>query len=1179
MQIGYDPLTPTGRRKRTRRDNRMQMSAKWYRRGVILTLLCFLTGSCLCLHAQTSSGVITGAAMDSSGLAVAGAEVTLTGELTGVVWKGVTDTTGGFVFSSIPPGQYAIAVSSSGFKTYRKTGLLLSASERLSIGSAKLEIGAVTDSVTVTAEAAPVQTASQERSALLNDKQMAQLMVRGRDFINLLKVLPGVATPGSGNDSLNSSPTPTIQGIRSEYNTLSIDGVASNMGANSYNAVPLNMDAIAEVKVLLGNYQAEYGRNSGAVINAVTKSGTQQFHGAGYYYKRHEMFNATNFFNNRQSTGKPRYRYNTMGFNIGGPIYWPGKLNSKKDKLFFFFSEEYTPVKSPVGPSYYTVPTALERAGDFSATTDVSGTIIPVKDPTTGAAFPGNVIPASRINSDLQKLLNVFPSPNFTNIDVSKRNYNYVLTATGNSPARQELLRLDYNATDKLRMYFRGMTFFSDNASVTAPGLSMPWLGVPCHYKVTSPQLNYGFTYTISPTLVNEFTFGLSHNTESNFLSNESDWNKLTKSALGISLSQLNPSNNPSNVIPAASYGGITNAASTGFNGRFPMSNYANGWTFSDGLAKVWMSHTFKIGVYTERYSNMQRHHTGGPAPSGTFSFAKDVNNPNDANYAYANALLGNFATYSEVSNLVNYAPHDSILEWYAQDSWKVSKRLTIEVGVRFTHAPPYTWTKDKASTLALERYSLSAAPSLYVSVKNAAGARVAMDPLTGTFYPAVYIGKIVPGSGNTANGAVLASDTTYPRGFQNLPTMAAAPRFGFSYDPFGTGKTAIRGGFGLYNNSRPRGGQAGDMSFNPPIIYTPTMYYGNVGTFLGATGVAGPSSWNRAIQKDADYVQSYNIHFGVQRHVGFQTVVDVAYSATLGRHLGQQRDLNKVPYGAQFLAKNQDPTTGTPLADDFFRPYPGYGAIPYMTFDSNSSYHSLQTQVNRRFSKGLQFGAAWTWSKAMDYTDDYNGTVATYLPLRIWNYGKAGFDQTHVLTANWLWDIPKGSRVWNHSIARWVFDNWQLSGIATFASGTPLGIGFSTTDGANITGGGDGARVVLTGNAVLPKSQRSFTRFFDSSVFARPATGTIGCAPKDVLRGPGYNNWDLTLFKNFSIRDRASLQLRWEAYNAFNHTQWAGVNTTASFNAAGAQVNSQFGQVTSARDPRIMQLGLRFMF
>jgi hypothetical protein len=1130
--------------------------------------------------AQVTSGVITGNVFDSSGLSIAGADVVLTSETTGATWKTATDTLGVFNFTSILPGKFTLAVEAKGFKQYRATGVTLTANEKLSVGTISLAVGAVTESVTVTAEATPVQTASQERSAVLNDRQMADLSIRGRDFLNLMKLMPGVANAGTGGEVLSQTSTPTVQGIRSEYNTVSLDGVVASTGGNGVNNQPMNMDSIAEVKVLLGNYQAEYGRNSGAIINAVTKSGTRDFHGTGYYYKRHEQFNANNFFNNQRGVVTPRYRYNTWGYNVGGPIYIPGKFNTDKSKLFFFWSQEYLPVTTPGPTRTVTVPTALERNGDFTQTTDVGGTLIAIKDPTTGLPFAGNVVPTSRINTNIQKMFNVFPAANFTNIAVSGRNYNYVLADSYKMPTKQYLLRTDYNINQKLRTYLRGQTYSVDyNGTAGVPGNSMTWLSVPVHYKLTGPQATAAFNYIASPTLVNDFLIGFSANTEHQFLDNEADLSKISKTGLGMTLGQNNPANNPLNLIPASSYSGVPNAAGTGFDGRFPMGNYSNGWTLADGLTKVLHSHTIKVGAFTERFLNDQPHHAGSVAASGSFAFGKDVNNPLDANYAYANAILGNFSSYTEASNLVNYSPKAGTYEFYVQDSWRVSKKLTLEYGVRFTHAPPFTWKTNQASNLALERWDRSKAPVLFVPAFNAQNVRVAMDPKTGTLFPAVYIGKIVPGSGDPANGSVLATDNTYPSGFSNVPVLAPAPRLGFAYDPFGDGKTAIRGGFGMFYNARPRGGQAGDMSFNPPTIYTATQYYNNVSTFLGATGVLNPTGWNRVIQKDAAYVQSYQMHFGIQRKIGFGTVVDVAYSGTLGRHLGETHDINVVPYGARFLTQNIDPTTKTALPDNFFRPYPGYAGIPYYAFDANSSYHSMQVQVNRRFSHGLQYGVAYTWSKAMDYTDSYNGTLATYLSWKVWNYGKAGFDQTHVFVGNWLYDIPRLARNWDNEFSRQLLAGWKLSGIMTMASGNPVGISYTTTDGADITGGGDGSRVFVTGLAILPKSERTITRFFNPSVFARPAVGSIGAAPKDVYRGPGINNWDLTLFKIFPIKDKAQVQFRWEAYNAFNHTQFSGVNSAATFNAAGVQQNALFGQITSARDPRIMQLALRLSF
>jgi hypothetical protein len=322
---------------------------------------------------------------------------------------------------------------------------------------------------------------------------------------------------------------------------------------------------------------------------------------------------------------------------------------------------------------------------------------------------------------------------------------------------------------------------------------------------------------------------------------------------------------------------------------------------------------------------------------------------------------------------------------------------------------------------------------------------------------------------------------------------------------------------------------------------------------------------------------------FGIQRNVGFQTVLDVAYVGNVGRHLGQTRQLNTLPYGVRFLPSSADTTTASsPLPDVFLRPVYGWGNLPYLSFGGNSSYHSLQTQVRRNFSNGLQFGAAYTWSKSMGYGDAYDSGLAVYLNPRIWNYGPISYDRTHSLVANWVYDLPKLSTRLDNQIVKWVFDNWQLSGICSFISGSPRGVGLSLSDGADLTGGGDGTSAVLTAPAMLSKSERTFDRFFNTSAFARPAKGDIGSGAASsvyAFRGPGINNWDLTFFKNFKVWESVSIQFRWEMYNAFNHTQFNGVDATARFDAAGKMINTQFGQITSSRSPRIQQLALRINF
>jgi hypothetical protein len=319
-----------------------------------------------------------------------------------------------------------------------------------------------------------------------------------------------------------------------------------------------------------------------------------------------------------------------------------------------------------------------------------------------------------------------------------------------------------------------------------------------------------------------------------------------------------------------------------------------------------------------------------------------------------------------------------------------------------------------------------------------------------------------------------------------------------------------------------------------------------------------------------------------VQRDVGFQTVLDVAYVGALGRHLLQQRNLNTLPYGKRFLPSSLDTTTGRPLPDIFLVPYPGYGpTIQFDEFGSSSNYHSMQVQLNRRFARSLQFGGSWTWSKSMDFASNDFAFVAVAAPLRVWNYGKSDFDRTHVVQVNWTWDLPALSKVVKNRVAGVIGDNWQLSGIASFISGGPSGIGFTAVGGVDIPGGGDGVRPIVLSNPILPKGERTLGRFFRTDVFGVPPTGTFGNAPRDVIRGPGVNNFDISIFKNIPVyKERARFQLRFEAYNAFNHTQFSGVNTSGQFNTAtGQQTNAAFGTVTSARGARVGQASLRFIF
>lgn len=1146
--------------------------------AVTLSVLLWCTTSL----AQTVSSTITGTIVDPSGQVIPGASVTLTSEATGESRSTVSNEVGVFVFSALQPGRYTLKVESGGFRPYQRTGINLSANERLSVGEIQLQLGPVTETVNVEAEAAVIQVASTGHSALLTSSQIEMIQVRGRDVISLLKLLPGVqytSDPEAPGGAYGTS-MPNIQGMRAQWTAISTDGVTGNdLGNALVNSATVNMDAIAEVKVLLNSYQAEYGRNGAAMINVVTKSGGREFHGSGYWYKRHEMFNANAFFNNLNNVPKARYRYNTLGFTVGGPFYIPGKLNVNRDKAFFFYSFEDWLIKTPGTLWQRNLPTLAERQGDFSASLDTNDKLILVRDPLSGGYFPGNVIPASRINPNGQALLKIFPEPNFFDRRISRGNYNYNYQETLEWPKRQHLGRGDWVPTEKDRIFVRLSAWWSDqrgyNVAAGTGGSGWPWARL--HYTFTDNVVVLNYTRVFGPAVVNEFHAGARHSVEKGPPVSEAELRKMLRPVVGFNVKQFYPQYNPFNVVPRASFGGITGAPSLSYDGRFPLRGADTVFDFSDNLTYVRGNHIFKFGVFIERVRNYEGERGNF---AGVLDFSRDTNNPFDARHPYANALLGNFTSYTESSSRPGTQGRQTTVEWFAQDTYKVFRRLTIDYGVRFSWYTPWVQIDGKAASFVIARYQREKVPPLFQPALDPAGKRVAKNPLTGALGPAVWIGAFVPGVGDPVTGMVVATDPTYPRGFKDQQPVAVGPRLGFAYDVFGNGKTAIRASAGIFYNTRPSGNTLWNLPTNPPVQFNPVIYYGNLDTFLSSSGVLFPSSV-LGFERKAKTPTIYHMMFGIQQNIGFGTVLDVAYVGTLGRHLMQSKDINRVPYGARFQPQNQDPTSpGKPLPDNFFRPYPGYGSINWYENVSTSNYNSLQVQAHRRFARGLMFGLAYTWSKAMDYTDTDGGNVATYRPLRVWNYGKAGWDQTHIFVLNYIWDLPKPSKLWPSSVVHWVLDDWQVSGITSFVSGQPSGVGFSTTDGADITGGGDGARIVVTGKAQLPHGQRTFYRWFDTSVFRRPAQGDWGNAPKDVIRLPGVNNWDISLFKKIPLKQEGRFfQLRWEMYNAFNHTQFSGVDTTARFDPAGNQVNARFGQVTSTRSPRVMQISLRFVF
>jgi hypothetical protein len=587
-------------------------------------------------------------------------------------------------------------------------------------------------------------------------------------------------------------------------------------------------------------------------------------------------------------------------------------------------------------------------------------------------------------------------------------------------------------------------------------------------------------------------------------------------------------------------------------------------FNFSDSVAITRGSHSIKVGADIYRI----REYEGEQSIfSGTFDFGKNTLNPLDSNYAFANAALGVFNSYTESNVRYGANMRQSLVEWFAQDGWKVSRRLTIDYGVRWTWAGEmYPAKAGEQAVFMRSLYTPGQAPPLYTPVTQN-GVRFAQNPRTGELLPGAYVGLFVPGIGNPAPGGVVSGAQGVPTGFVNQPGVLWGPRLGFAFDVFGNGKTALRGGAAILYN--PRLSKWSNMVNNPPAVLTPITYYGDMRTFLQTGGVLSPSN-TQGFNVNNKTPDNYNVSFGVQQDLGHSMLLDVSYAGVFGQHIPQTLQINTVPYGTHFLPQYTGGVT-----DNFFRPFPGYNNVAWIDNAYNSNYHALLVSLNRRFSNGLQFGFSYTLSKFMDYTG-----IPIYRPLRTWSYGFDGSDQTHNAVLNFSYSLPRASRLANgNRTLRFAFDDWTLSGIAQWVTGTPAGIGFSTVQGTDLTGGGDGQRVNIVGNPF--DGGHTFSQWFNTAAFAVPGKNDFGNASKNSVRNPGVNNTDLALSKRFLLKsEKRFFQLRWEAYNAFNHTQYSGINASPKFDlTTGAQTNALFGQVTSTRTPRVMQGSLRFTF
>ena len=1176
--------------------------------------------------AQTTSGSVAGNVHDANQAAVANATVTIADEAKSLSLSTNTDKEGRFVFPTLPPGTYKLSIEAGGFKRLERTGIVLVANDKLTLGDLGLEVGAASETVTVTAEATLLQAESAERSYAVQGEIVRNIAVNGRQAIALAAIAPGVVTTtntGTPGDITNMS----ANGLRTSANNLTLDGVATVDTGNNGQMFAVVLDSIAEFKVLTSNYQAEYGRSAGAQISAVTRSGSKDFHGSFYAFRRHDGMNANTWINNRDSTptnriNKPRLDQRDIGYTIGGPVWIPKVFNEDKNKVFFFFSQEhqkrFTP---PAGPVRVTVPTALERAGDFSKSVDNAGNPFPyIRDASTGLPCSaadtrgcfqdGGVIgkiPANRLYSLGLNILKMYPLPNTTG-----SGFNYQTEAPTNQPQRQDLYRGDWNISNSWRA--SGKYIYYKNSPIQPYGSFVLGTNMP-DFATIFPNNRYAISGTVTgslnPTTVLEVTFGQTHNFI-DILPNNPNFNR---TSLGLSNIPLLYAGSVQRDLPPQfvfNGGRIANGPNIGSNNA-PFYNFNTTRDWSVSLSKILGSHNIKTGIF---WQNSFKPQSSFAANNGVYNFVNDANNPFDTGFGFANAAVGIYNTFQQASIYAIGKYRYNNLEWYAQDNWKVSDRLTLDYGMRFYWIQPQYDEDLQTANFIPSRFNVADASLLYrpVCLNNAAScsgaSRRAVDPrLLGPGFIATeantisgaLIGRLIPNTGKITNG-LLQAGAGIERGLYRNRGVHFAPRFGFAYDVRGNQSLVIRGGGGAFYD-RPQGNTVFDLVQNPPVTIQPTFFYGRMQDIGSGQVLIAPPNLV-AIDREGKIPTTYSYNLGVQYKLPYEAVLDVSYVGTSGQHLLQRRNINAPNYGAAYLAQNQDPTAtanaipgATALPVDFLRPYQGFGQIQYIEPSTSSNYHSLQTSLNRRFYKGILLGVNYTWSKALGtQSGDLPGVAGFGAPHildnRRANYGPLDFDRRHNFNINWVWQMPKAT---SSKGLGYALNDWQLSGIYRYVTGQPYNVGFNIPGLSAYTLTGtqnlEGARVVLLKNPGSGNSSDPY-RQFDVSAFTTPQPGSKGFeSGRNFLYRAPINSWDLSLSKRFQIKEDIGFEIRLDAFNAFNHTQFDAVNSTLNVtsltNSTPTNLGSEstrslwtgFGAITSVRPPRNLQLSARFQF